>query len=167
MITAGSDDALEYTIKKHVYTKTRVFIFVPSYDYFEIVVRRYTYLIHYIPLDFNINEPFDIDECLAFYKDILENSVVYIINPNNSLGALCNNESIKRVVSTCTRTLFIVDEANIEFCLNQTSIKYIDEYKNSIVTRTFSKAHGLAGIRLGYVCLGEKNDHFGRHFNRC
>ena len=49
------------------------------------------------------------------------------------------------------QSLFILDEAYIEFSKEYTCIELINKYNNIIVTRTFSKAYGLAGLRLGYI----------------
>ena len=150
LISAGSDDALEYIINKYISKDTHVIIFVPSYNYFEIVVKRHTKNIHYIPMDFNNKELYDISECLEFYSDILDNAIVYIVNPSNPLGTLCSSESIKNALSKYNKTTFIIDEAYIELCKKETCVKLIN-YKNIIISRTFSKAYGLAGIRLGYL----------------
>jgi histidinol-phosphate aminotransferase len=50
-----------------------------------------------------------------------------------------------------TRALVLVDEAYIEFSKQQSALKLLDRYSNLIVLRTFSKAFGLAGIRIGFA----------------
>lgn len=156
LVSAGSDDALGYIIDRYVKSETHVIIFMPSYSYFEIIIKRKTSNIHYIPIDFNCKEKLNIEDCIEFYKDIMDKAVVYIVNPNNPLGTLTCNKSIKKLLCLYKTTLFIIDEAYIEFCKEESCIHLINEYDNIIVTRTFSKAYGLAGIRLGYL-IANKN----------
>jgi histidinol-phosphate aminotransferase len=156
LLSAGSDDSLEYLINRYINTETHVLVLAPSYSYFEYVIKRKTENIHYITLDFNNTEPLDIQDCLEFYEDILQNAVVYIVNPNNPLGTLISKDSIELCIKKYNDTLFIIDEAYIEFTFSNTCVNLIHHYENIVVTRTFSKAYGLAGIRLGYMMANEE-----------
>lgn len=153
IVTAGSDDSLEYIVNKFINVKTTVFIFVPSYNYFELLVKSKTDNIIYIPIGFDDNN-YDISYCLDFYKSqLVDNSVVYIVNPSNPLGTTVTN--LQKSIKKYNNTLFIIDEAYIEFCPTLNSVNLI-ENKNVIITRTFSKAYGLAGLRLGYSIANTK-----------
>ena len=155
MITAGSDDSLEYIVNKFVNDNTTIFIFVPSYNYFELLVKRKTKNIIYIPIGFEDGN-YDILSCLEFYKTQLQkNAIVYIVNPNNPFGTTVNISNLEKCIKTFNTTLFILDEAYIEFCSGKTCVHLIDN-NNLIITRTFSKAYGLAGLRLGYS-IANKN----------
>lgn len=156
LLSAGSDDSLEYIINRYIHFDTHVIVFVPSYSYFEIVIKRRTNNIHYIPVDFNSKENCSIDDCLEFYKDIMDKAVIYIVNPNNPLGTLLCRESLERCIKKYSSAMFILDEAYIEFIENETCVQLTKRYKNIIVTRTFSKAYGLAGMRLGYLIANEE-----------
>ena len=79
-----------------------------------------------------------------------------MVNPNNPFGTHIEHQSVLKLLKEFTSSLFIVDEAYIDFKLNKTIASEISNYKNLLVTRTFSKAFGLAGLRIGYV-LAEKN----------
>jgi histidinol-phosphate aminotransferase len=82
--------------------------------------------------------------------------VIYIANPNNPTGTMLNSDELDAFVATVPqRILIVIDEAYIEFVKNSkfpNALKYIREQqrKNVIVLRTFSKAYGLAGLRVGY-----------------
>ena len=156
LLSAGSDDSLEYIINRYIFFDTNVIVLAPSYSYFEVVIKRRTNNVYYVPVDFNQSGYYDVDDCLDFYKDIMDNCVVYIVNPNNPLGTLVSVESIERVVKKYTNTIFIIDEAYIEFSSKDTSVHLINKYSNIIITRTFSKAYGLAGMRLGYLIANEE-----------
>lgn len=156
LLSAGSDDSLEYLIERYIKPDTHVLVLAPSYSYFECVIKRYTSNIHYIPLDFNNHDDLNIDNCMAFYESYLDNAVVYIVNPNNPLGTLISKKSIERMIHKYQKTKFIIDEAYIEFIFDKTCVDLIHDNKNIIITRTFSKAYGLAGIRLGYMMANEE-----------
>ena len=155
LLSAGSDDSLEYIINKFINEDTNVLIFVPSYYYFELLIKRKTNNIYLIPLDFNDNI-YKIEDCLCFYSDILHNAVIYIVNPNNPLGTLFCKKSIEECINKYKSTIFIVDEAYIEYSKENSCSHLISQHENIIITRTFSKAYGLAGMRLGYMIANKK-----------
>lgn len=80
--------------------------------------------------------------------------VVWVCNPNNPTGVYIDKESldvfIERVPKT---TLIVLDEAYYEYVTENNypnSLSYLSTYENVIVLRTFSKAYGLASLRIGY-----------------
>ena len=81
--------------------------------------------------------------------------VVFVANPNNPTGTWLNADQLRRFVqSVDERTLVVIDEAYIEYVeadgFPDTS-QWLAAHPNLIVTRTFSKAYGLAGLRVGYA----------------
>ena len=77
-------------------------------------------------------------------------AVFFLPNPNNPTGALLNQKTLARILDAAARTLVVVDEAYFEFS-GVTVLPWIRQRRNLVVTRTFSKAAGLAGLRIG--CL--------------
>ncbi|WXG39940.1 MAG: histidinol-phosphate transaminase [Candidatus Freyarchaeum deiterrae] len=73
--------------------------------------------------------------------------LIIIVNPNNPIGNLTPEESIKRILDE--DAIVVIDEAYFEYC-KKTVAPLIPKYENLIVLRTFSKAFGLAGLRIGY-----------------
>ena len=75
-----------------------------------------------------------------------------LCNPNNPLGnSIPENEFVELIKKTNELDIpIIVDEAYFEYS-NVNATKYLSEYKNLIILRTFSKAFGMSGLRLGYV----------------
>ncbi|MDR1604212.1 MAG: histidinol-phosphate transaminase [Gracilibacteraceae bacterium] len=79
-------------------------------------------------------------------------SVIIVCNPNNPTGALFPRPLLADLLTSCG-ALVVVDEAYGEFAGPETSMMpYIGKYQNLLVMKTFSKAYGMAGLRLGYIC---------------
>ncbi|WP_024851082.1 histidinol-phosphate transaminase [Hydrogenovibrio kuenenii] len=85
--------------------------------------------------------------------------IVYLANPNNPTGTLFTKEEWDVFISKVPSNVIVVlDEAYYEYVDNSeyaNGLDYIDEYPNLLVSRTFSKAYGLASLRLGYM-VGNK-----------
>ena len=139
----GSDDALKDIITVFVDRETHVLSYQPSYTQVNTFITTNTE--NYMKV--NIKNPlgeheYDFDYCKVA-------NVVYLVNPNNPTGKLLAVEEIEKLLKTYPDTLFIVDEAYYEFA-KQSCSHLVVSHKNLIVTRTFSKAFGLASVRLGY-----------------
>src|SRR6266516_4566194 len=78
--------------------------------------------------------------------------VIFIANPNNPTGALIFQNKIDKFMSRLPENIIVVfDEAYFEFLDNPPdALQYVREGRNVVVLRTFSKIHGLAGLRIGY-----------------
>ena len=83
-----------------------------------------------------------------------EAKLCWVCNPNNPTGTYITKEEIKTLLITFNG-LVIVDEAYIDFCPEHSVASWVNEYDNLLVMQTFSKAKGLAGIRLGYAVANE------------
>lgn len=81
--------------------------------------------------------------------------LVYVCNPNNPTGSISDAESLKKFCAEASAKVPVfVDEAYLEFLENpetQTMVGLVAEGKDVIVARTFSKIHGMAGLRIGYI----------------
>lgn len=93
----------------------------------------------------------------AMAKLIDENTrLIFIANPNNPTGNWLGSDELEKFIANVPDTaLVVVDEAYTEYVTNQDvpdSSKWLSKYPNLVVCKTFSKAYGLAGFRVGY-CL--------------
>lgn len=81
--------------------------------------------------------------------------LVFIANPNNPTGTWAGRDALRRLLERVPEhALAVVDEAYFEYVDEPDypdALQWIDEFPNLIVTRTFSKIHGLAGLRVGYA----------------
>lgn len=84
-----------------------------------------------------------------------DTKLIYVCNPNNPTGSITNAEDLKNFCVTASKkTPIFVDEAYLEFLENpesQSMVGLVAEGKDLIVARTFSKIHGMAGLRIGYI----------------
>lgn len=115
--------------------------FFPMYqvysDLYEVELRKAKYT----------NMKLDINSII----DLIDSKTQFIVlaNPNSPLGDLYSRKDIIKLLET--GIFVIIDEAYLEFTGEETSIPLIEEYTNLIVTKTFSKAYGAAGCRVGFL----------------
>ncbi|MEM7071631.1 MAG: histidinol-phosphate transaminase, partial [Pseudomonadota bacterium] len=84
--------------------------------------------------------------------------LIFIANPNNPTGSwLTRDETLRLIHSIAPHTLLVIDEAYGEYAFDdpdiigyQSALELVDQYPNLCVLRTFSKIHGLAGLRVGW-----------------
>jgi histidinol-phosphate aminotransferase len=95
----------------------------------------------------------DLDAMAAAIRD--DTRIVYIANPNNPTGTWFDDAALDRFVERTRRdVLIVVDEAYGEYIDApglSSALRLADRHPNVIVTRTFSKAYALAGLRVGYL----------------
>ena len=86
--------------------------------------------------------------------------MIYLCNPNNPTGTLSPNGDIHWLATNLPpNTTLVVDEAYLDFTepgAAESAIRYVRESRNVIVTRTFSKIYGMAGMRVGFGCAKEE-----------
>ena len=85
-------------------------------------------------------------------QDNSNTKIVFIANPNNPTGTqLEQKELYQFVASVPSSVLVVLDEAYIEYSPESNNRALLNEFDNVIIVRTFSKAYGLAGLRVGYA----------------
>jgi histidinol-phosphate aminotransferase len=84
-----------------------------------------------------------------------QTGLIFIANPNNPTGVLISQKEIKYLLEHIPEsTILVLDEAYYEFAatkLSCNSLEWLAEHPNLVITRTFSKIYGMAGLRLGYA----------------
>ncbi len=146
LLTNGTDEALNLVVNTFVEAGERVLLVEPTYAMYrfyselagaQVVAARY-----------------DAEMCFPWNKVMAElrrgPRVFFLPNPNSPTGQLLSLAELRRILKAAPQTIVVIDEAYFEFC-GVTAIPWIRRQKNLIVTRTFSKTCGLAGLRLG--CL--------------
>ena len=91
--------------------------------------------------------------------------LIFVANPNNPTGTLLSNEEIYSFLNQVPGNIPVVlDQAYFEYIDKEDhAISWLQEFDNLIITRTFSKAYGLAGLRVGYsICSNSISDYINR-----
>ena len=95
----------------------------------------------------------DLDAMAAAIDD--ETYVVWVANPNNPTGTHARPDELEAFVRRVPeRVILVIDEAYNEYLapeLKSETVKWLKRHPNLVITRTFSKAYGLAGLRVGYA----------------
>ena len=86
---------------------------------------------------------------------------IAIANPNSPTGQAVSRDAILKIVDAAPHAMILIDEAYFHF-YGETVLDLIDRAPNVIVARTFSKAYGLAGLRLGLLATGADSMHWLR-----
>lgn len=93
---------------------------------------------------------------LSAIRELIDENtrVVFVANPNNPTGTwLASSELESFIRDVPSSVVVVIDEAYFEYVLEDEypdSIRWLEQYPNLMVTRTFSKVYGLAGLRVGY-----------------
>nr|MDT0525489.1 aminotransferase class I/II-fold pyridoxal phosphate-dependent enzyme [Streptomyces sp. DSM 41633] len=99
------------------------------------------------------DETHDLDAMLAAITD--RTRLIFVCNPNNPTSTVVEPEALARFVAAVPSDILIVlDEAYVEYIrdgLVPDSLGLVRAHRNVVVLRTFSKAYGLAGLRVGYA----------------
>jgi histidinol-phosphate aminotransferase len=146
LITNGVDDAIKLICDTFVEPGDGLVIPTPTfamYQFFHQVVGGSVRLVRY-------------DENLQLSPERLLKSIdrrtrwLALANPNNPTGTLIPKPNLKTLLEAASHTLVLVDEAYFDFS-GVTILAWIRRYPNLIVGRTFSKAFGLASLRIGFM----------------
>ncbi len=83
----------------------------------------------------------------------LRTKLIFIANPNNPTGTWVEPSEIQAFLDKVPeKVLVVLDEAYVEYLeQTETAISWLQDFDNLVITRTFSKAYGLAGLRIGYA----------------
>ena len=146
----GSDVALETLCRAYLNPDDLVVALCPTYENFFVYASQTGAVLKKLVLD----KPFDFNR-EAVFTDLVafgDIKMVYLVNPNNPCGYLISSDDIYYLADRFPSTIFVIDEAYIEFASGVSSVSGLDRFCNIVILRTFSKAFGMAGVRLGYMC---------------
>ncbi|MBM7072712.1 histidinol-phosphate transaminase [Shewanella sp. 202IG2-18] len=143
--TRGADEAIELLIRTFCNVgKDSISYFAPSYGMYQISAK--TCGIRSIQVPFNDDYTLPSD-----WSNTEKSKLTFICNPNNPTGTIITPSDIKAVLNRTPFGLVVVDEAYIDFSIENTVTDLVKEYPNLVVLRTLSKAFALAGLRCGFL----------------
>lgn len=142
----GSDEAIDLIFR--IFCEPGVdkaLTFTPTYGMYKVAADINNVEMIELPL----TDVFQIDEkAIEPYLSDERIKLMFICSPNNPTGNLIDPKVIENLLQKFNG-MVVVDEAYIDFCTQQSFIKWIEKYNNLIVLQTLSKAWALAGVRLG------------------
>jgi histidinol-phosphate aminotransferase len=150
LLTNGTDEAIHLICETYLQPHDEALIVVPTFAMFEIYAGSTGARVVSIPAapDFE----FPTDNVLARINH--RTRFVAVANPNNPTGSFAAIPDLIKIARAAPDAALLVDEAYFEFCGESMAQKW-RELPNLFVSRTFSKAYGLAGLRIG-VLMGNK-----------
>ena len=146
VLTNGGDDALRLVFDVFVDRGNTVVFPEPTFPMYRFYSELYGARIVAPRFDAEMNFP--VGEILSAVRR--HPSALFLANPNNPTGSLLDPKDLKRILRAATRSIVVVDEAYFEFS-GWSAVPWLRRFPHLVVARTFSKACGLAALRLG--CL--------------
>ncbi|WP_440880820.1 histidinol-phosphate transaminase [Tenacibaculum sp. C7A-26P2] len=142
----GSDEVIDLVFR--IFCEPGVdkaLTFSPTYGMYDVSASINNVELIKVPLD----ENFEIDtNALNSHIDNENLKLIFICSPNNPTGNCFDKSSVDYILNNF-KGIVIIDEAYIDFSLEESYTSKVNNYPNLIVCQTFSKAWGLAGVRVG------------------
>lgn len=149
LVSAGGDEAIDRICRAYLFPDREIVVAAPTFEMFNVFARMTGGKSVHVPWP---EGAYPVKEVIA---EINENTgVVQIISPNNPTGAYATKKDLHKISKNARNALVVVDAAYAAFTdydLTEEALKL----DNVVVLQTFSKAWGMAGLRLG-ITLGKK-----------
>lgn len=140
----GTDELIDLVIRVFCEPgKDKIITLNPTYGMYEVSAKINN--VNNVKIDLDHNFQIDIKKVKSQFDDLTK--IIFITSPNNPTGNCFNKDSIIEIIESFNGIVFI-DEAYVDYS-NNSLLSKINVYQNLIISQTFSKAMGLAGIRLG------------------
>lgn len=155
-VGSGIDEILDLIIRGFTNPEDIILSQFPTFGMYSFLsqINRVEY--KSIPLKMHIDNSFiyhGIDEKI-FLEEASKATIVILARPNNPDGQITSENFIKKLLKL--PLMVIIDEAYIEYSDTPSLVKWVKSYDNLIVMRTFSKAFGLGGLRVGYGLMSPR-----------
>jgi histidinol-phosphate aminotransferase len=146
LLTNGTDEAIHLICETYLAPGDEVLIAVPTFAMFEIYAAATGARVISIPTgsDFAFPTQKVLDQITSRTR------LIAVANPNNPTGAFAPVADLMRIAEAAPDAALLVDEAYFEFC-GETMVPNWRSVANLFVSRTFSKAYGMAGLRIGVL----------------
>ncbi|MFN4145851.1 MAG: histidinol-phosphate transaminase [Runella sp.] len=147
----GSDEPIDLLVRATCTPRQdNMIILPPTYGMYQVSADINDIPVIKVPL----TPDFQIDTSKVLEVATPQTKIIWICSPNNPTGNLMQISSIEEILAKFDG-LVVVDEAYIDFAKAESFTKKLDQYPNLVVLQTFSKAWGLASLRLG-MCFGSE-----------
>lgn len=146
LLTNGVDEGIHLLCQTYIDPGDEALIAVPTFSMYEVYASAAAAKV--ITVQAGEDFAFPLEGMLAAVT--ARTRFIAIANPNNPTGAVVSEDAIVALCDAAPNAAVLVDEAYFDF-YGQTVLDLIGKYPNLFVSRTFSKAHGLAGLRAGVL----------------
>ena len=144
----GADEIIDVLAKTFIDNGDEFIVPLPSYMYYEYLLKQYGAKPVYAIWDLDANE---LDADSIFDAISPKTKMIFLCSPNNPTGTLIDKEVLIDIASKNPEILIVIDEAYFEYS-EVTNKDLINDYDNIFIIRTMSKVLGLAGMRIGLAC---------------
>ena len=151
VLTNGVDEGIHLICEAYLREEDEAILVVPTFGMYAIYIQATGAKIVTIPMHADFSFP--IDEIIAAITP--KTRMIALANPNNPSGTAAEPKELLRIVEAAPDAAVLIDEAYFEF-YGESVLEYVSRYDNLFVARTFSKAYGLAGLRIG-ILVGSTN----------
>lgn len=146
LLTNGVDEAIHLVCQTYLNCGDEALIVVPTYSMYRIYMAAAGAKVISVPAGNDFKLPHR-----AIRSSITERTrMIAIANPNNPTGTFTPTDQLLEIACSAPAAAIVIDEAYFEFC-GKTLLTRRHESPNIFITRTFSKAYGLAGLRIGVL----------------
>jgi histidinol-phosphate aminotransferase len=146
VLTNGVDEAIHVLFETFVESGDELLLPVPTYTMYEVYASSTDARI--VPIQAAADLQFPFERLLAAISP--RTKIIAIANPNSPAGSVATRAQLVELAGRAPQAVLLVDEAYFHFH-GESVIDRIDNLPNLVVARTFSKAYGLAGLRLGLL----------------
>jgi len=154
MLTNGTDEAIQVLVNTFVEPGSELLILHPSYAMYRFYAEVAGVKVHEV--DYNVEDGlrFPLRALLDAIKP--NTRAIFVANPNNPTGGAVSLDEIRQLLNAAPNVLVLVDEAYVEFS-GISALSLISQFPQLVISRTFSKAFGLAGLRCGCLISNSEN----------
>ena len=146
LLGGGSSEIIEKVFHAFGGTGRKIVYPQPSFSMYKIYAKAAE--ADGVPFDLSRRFDLDVDAFIEKIRSV-DASLAVVCNPNNPTGNALTPEQVEKIAASIDCP-FLLDEAYVEF-YGRSAVALVAQYPNLIVARTFSKAYGLAGARVGYM----------------
>lgn len=146
LLTNGVDEGIHLLCETYLEPADEAIIVVPTFSMYEIYALATGAKVLAIPA----RKEFEFPSAAVLAATSGQTKLIAIANPNNPTGKVVQRERLIDIIENAPDAAVLVDEAYFEF-YGHTLMDCVGKYENLFVARTFSKAYGLAGFRLGVL----------------
>jgi len=153
VLGAGVDGVLDTLARIFIANGDEALIPIPTFSLYESLVKIAGGVPRYVKRKSGEDFSIPVKDLISLCNE--KTKLIFISSPNNPTGNCIPEDEIREIIeSVDSRAMVVIDEAYAEFA-DSSLVNLVTKYENVAVMRTFSKAFGLAGLRVGYGIIPE------------